>query len=108
MSEPSGAHTGGDARPLERLIVRSASRILVLTFVAIVLAILAWRLRAILLLVLLSIFVAALLHPAVRLLETKAGRSRLTATSLVYLFLVAVVAAIGFVVVHPLYDSSVH
>jgi predicted PurR-regulated permease PerM len=93
-------------RPLEQVIVRSALKILLLSIVLLAAALLAWRLRILILLILVSTFVAVLLNPFVRLLRRR-GVPRTAAAILVYLALVLIGAAMSFVIVHPLYSSAI-
>jgi predicted PurR-regulated permease PerM len=66
---------------------------------------LLWRLRVIVLLILVSLFIGALLHPLVTFVE-RHGSARGTATAIVF-FLAAVVAtAVGYVLLHPVYASA--
>jgi predicted PurR-regulated permease PerM len=91
----------------ERLVIRSALRVLLLTLLVLVLALLAWRLRVLLLLVVVSGFVAVLVNPFVRFL-IKRGIRRTLAALIVYLLFVIIGAALGFVMLHPLYNSAIH
>jgi predicted PurR-regulated permease PerM len=92
---------------IERIVVRSALKILVLSLVVVALALLAWRLRVLLLLVVVSGFVAVLVNPFVRFLIRR-GMRRTPAALVVYLLFVIVGAALGFVMLHPLYNSAIH
>jgi len=66
---------------------------------------LLWRLRVVVLLILVSSFIAALLHPAVSLLERR-GIRRSSSTLIVFFLSMAVVGSVGFVLVHPVYASA--
>ena len=92
-------------RDLERMIVRSALRILGLTLLIVVGALLAWRLRLILLLVLAAIFVAALLNPAVHALQ-RYRLPRTLAVLVVYVLLTVVIALVGYTLFHSIYFEA--
>jgi predicted PurR-regulated permease PerM len=64
-----------------------------------------WRLRAILLLIFVSLFIAALLHPAVSFLDRR-GLRRGASTTIVFLLATACVGGIGYVLFHPVYESA--
>lgn len=64
-----------------------------------------WRLRVILLLVFVAMFVSALLHPAVSALDRR-GLRRGLSTSIVFFAATAMVVGVGFVLFHPVYDSA--
>ncbi len=66
---------------------------------------LVWRLRVIVLLVLVSLFVSALLHPAVSFVERR-GSSRGTATAIVFFIAAVVAIAAGYLLLHPVYGSA--
>ena len=93
------------ARDLEHLAVRIAARILLLTTGFVIALLLAWHLRAILLLVVVALFVAVIINPFVRWLSQH-GLSRSLAVAAVYSFLVVLVAALGYVFVHPVVQSA--
>lgn len=69
-------------------------------------ALLIWRLRVIVLLILVSLFLAALLHPFVRLLERGGIRRRGLATSMVFGVAAVAMLGIGYVLLHPVYASA--
>jgi predicted PurR-regulated permease PerM len=91
--------------PTEYLIVRSAILVLLATVVVVAVALLAWRLRATLLLVAIGIFVATLLNPFIALLRRR-GLRHGAAVSIVYLILVLVAFAFGYLVFHPLITNA--
>jgi len=93
------------AREVEHLAVRIAARILLLTTGFVIALLLAWHLRAILLLVGLGLFVAVIVNPFVRVLASH-GLSRMLAVAIVYSTLVVLVAALGYVFVHPVVQSA--
>jgi len=66
---------------------------------------LLWRLRVIVLLILVSLFIGALLHPAVSFVVRR-GTGRAVATAIVFFVTAAVVAAIGYVLLHPVFGSA--
>jgi predicted PurR-regulated permease PerM len=66
---------------------------------------LVWRLRVIVLLIIVSLFVAALLHPIVRFVE-RLGVRRSIATIAVFFFSLAAAVTLGYVLVHPVYTSA--
>ena len=66
---------------------------------------LLWRLRVIVLLILVSLFIGALLHPAVSYVERQ-GIRRGAATTIVFFLSIAVVGSVGYVLVHPVYSSA--
>jgi len=66
---------------------------------------LLWRLRVVVLLIIVSLFLGALLHPAVSFVERR-GIRRGIATVVVFLFSAAVVVTVGYVLVHPVYSSA--
>ena len=66
---------------------------------------LLWRLRVVVLLILVSLFLGALLHPAVSFVERR-GIRRGLATALVFFVSAAVVLTVGYVLVHPVYSSA--
>ncbi len=72
--------------------------------VAVALALL-WRLRVVVLLIVVSLFLGALLHPAVSFVERR-GIRRGIATALVFFFAAAVGATVSYVLVHPVYSSA--
>ncbi|HLN06862.1 MAG TPA: AI-2E family transporter, partial [Acidimicrobiales bacterium] len=66
---------------------------------------LLWRLRVVVLLILVSLFLGALLHPAVSFVE-RHGPRRGTATAIVFFLSVAVAVAVGYLLLHPVYLSA--
>jgi predicted PurR-regulated permease PerM len=94
-------------RDLEHLIVRAAIRILIVVVVFFLVILLAWRLRALLLLVAVALFIAALLTPFVRLLR-RHGLGRGQSVALTYFILLVAAGGLGYLLVHPVYESAVH
>lgn len=66
---------------------------------------LLWRLRLIVLLILVSLFLATLLHPAVRFVERR-GPSRGVATAIVFSLATVLGITVGYVLLHPVYSSA--
>ena len=89
----------------EWFIVRTSAFVLVSSVVVLALALLAWRLRVTLLLILIGVFVAALLNPFVRFLRRR-GMRRGPAVGVVYLVIVVVALAFGYLIFHPLLSSA--
>jgi predicted PurR-regulated permease PerM len=94
-------------RAIEFLVVRSSIYVLLSGLVVVLLVLLAWRLRATLLLVAIGIFIAALLNPFVRMLARR-GMRRGYAVGIVYLVLVLLAFAFGYLVFHPLVSNATH
>jgi predicted PurR-regulated permease PerM len=66
---------------------------------------LLWRLRVIVLLIVVSLFLAALLHPVVSFVERRGVRRGL-ATTVVFFVSVGVAAVVAYLLVHPVYTSA--
>ncbi len=66
---------------------------------------LLWRLRVVVLLIVVSLFLGALLHPAVSFVERR-GIRRGLATALVFFVSAAVALTVGYALVHPVYASA--
>lgn len=96
-----------ETRSLERVVVAIALKVLAISFTAGILVILAWRLRLILLLVLISFFIAALLYPAVALL-TRHGVRRTPAVMIVYLLLLIVMFGLGYTFFNTVITQATH
>ncbi len=92
-------------RATEWLVVRSAVFVLLAGLVVLVAALLVWRLRVTILLLLVSLFIAVLLNPFVRMLCQR-GLSRVNAVFVVYGVLVVVALAFGYLLFHPLVSSA--
>jgi predicted PurR-regulated permease PerM len=93
------------AAAIERLVVRSSIKVAASILLIFVAAELAWRLRALLLLVAVALFIAAFLHPIVRAVERR-GPGRTTAVLLVYGTLIVLAAGTLFLILHPVYTSA--
>jgi predicted PurR-regulated permease PerM len=92
-------------RATEWLVVRSAVYVLLAGLVVLVVALLAWRLRATILLLAVSVFLAVLLNPFVRML-CRRGMRRVNAVFIVYGVLVVLALAFGYLLFHPLVSSA--
>ena len=90
---------------LRRLIVTSSLRVVVGILGIGTGALVAWRLRLLLLLVAVAFFIALLLQPFVHLLQQR-GLRRSSAVMIVYLVLAVLAGAFGYLVFHPLYTSA--
>jgi predicted PurR-regulated permease PerM len=121
LLEPTSSGTGeeGPSRPerreFDRRVVRAAVIVNIVVLVTLVAALLAWRLRALLLLVVVSLFAAAVLHPIVAGLQRlgmrrASGRpvSRGVATTIVFVGAFLVASAIGIVITHPVITEATH
>ena len=93
------------ARAIERVVLRSALRVALVALATVAVATLVWRLRALVLLLLVAIFVAALLDPVVRLL-TRGRISRGSAVGAVYLVGLVATGALVYLFLHPIIGSA--
>ncbi|MGA2528262.1 MAG: AI-2E family transporter [Acidimicrobiales bacterium] len=66
---------------------------------------LLWRIRIVVLLVIVSLFLAALLHPVVSFVERRRVRRGL-ATTIVFFLSAALALTVGYLLVHPVYTSA--
>ncbi len=94
-------------REFEHRVLRASLIGSLVVWGTIVGALLVWRLRVVWLLVLVSIFVAALLHPVVRYVERR-GLRRGVATVVVFVAALVVFVTLGVVLVHPVIGSATH
>jgi len=88
--------------------IRVARTALVVTGVVVGVGIglaLLWRLRVIVLLIVVSLFLAALLHPVVSFVERRGVRRGL-ATAVVFFLAAVLFGTLGYVLVHPVYASA--
>ncbi len=92
-------------RAVEHLVLRSAVLVAIVALVTVVGALLLWRLRLLVLLLAVAVFIAILLDPVVRALARR-GLSRGTATAVVYLVGVVAAVALLYLLVHPVYSSA--
>jgi predicted PurR-regulated permease PerM len=94
-------------REFQRRVLRATlivDAVLVLTLLT---AVVAWKLRALLLLMLISLFMTLLLHPLVSFLERRDMRRSL-ATGVVFIFGTAVIVTLLFVILTPLVNAAEH
>lgn len=94
------------AREIERIVMRSAFGVILTTLASTIVVLVLWRLRLLVLLVLVSLFLATLLNPAVAFLVRR-GLRRGSAVAVVYLVLAVVCGGLGYVLFHPVYSSAV-
>ncbi|MGA3352097.1 MAG: AI-2E family transporter [Acidimicrobiales bacterium] len=98
--DPVGTQRAYDLRVAR--IAMIATGVVVLTGIALALL---WRIRIVVLLVIVSLFLAALLHPVVSFVERR-GVRRALATTIVFFLSAAVAVAVGYLLVHPVYTSA--
>ena len=79
-----------------------ATGVVVLTGIGLALL---WRIRIVVLLVVVSLFLAALLHPVISFVERRRVRRGL-ATTIVFFLSAALAIAVGYLLVHPVYSSA--
>jgi predicted PurR-regulated permease PerM len=96
-----------EGRSLEHVVTVIAIRVLCLTGAFVIFVLLAWRLRLILLIILVSLFIAALLNPGVHLL-TKRGLKRTPAVLVIYLVLIGLVLGIGYTFFNTVLNQATH
>ncbi len=121
MSEPSGTRPssggrvprlGADSersarREFQRRVLRGALIVDVVVVVTLLLGLLAWRLRAILLLIVIALFMTLLLHPLVSFLERRKMRRGL-ATGIVFVGGFGLLAVLLFVLLQPVVTGAEH
>lgn len=115
---PSASEQGptrAERREFDRRVVRAAVIVNIIVVVTLVLALLAWRLRVLLLLVIVSLFTAAVLHPIIGMVQRLGLRRRSSAplprglaTTVVFLFAFALVVGVGVVLTHPVITEATH
>lgn len=96
-----------DTRSPERIAVSISLRVLAASLAALIFVLLVWRLRLIVLLVLVSVFIAALLNPFVRILIRR-GMRRTFAVSIVYLLLIVIALGIGYSLFNTVVNQAIH
>ena len=101
VGPPASAPLLGTTEPVNWATVRTAVVVLLASAVVFALVLLIWRLRVTLLLILIGVFIAALLNPAVRALHRR-GMRRGYAVGLVYALLVIAAFGFGYSVFHPI------
>src|SRR5271166_721629 len=94
-------------REFERRVLRATLIVVSVVFVSLVVALLAWRLRAVLLIIVVSLFIAAVLHPIVAFFERR-GLRRGPATGLVFFGAVLAWGGVVAVLLHPVITSATH
>ena len=104
-----------ERREFDRRVVRAAVIVNLIVVVTVVTFLLVWRLRALFLLVIVSLFAAAVLHPIVSIvarlgLHRKTPRPirRSVATALVFLVALALLAGVGVIITHPVITEATH
>lgn len=94
-------------REFQRRVFRAALIVDGVVVATALVGLLAWRLRTLLLLIAVSLFMTVLLHPLVSLLERRGVRRGL-ATGVVFVAGVAVIGTVLFVILTPLVDAAEH
>jgi predicted PurR-regulated permease PerM len=92
-------------RYLERAAFRCSLIVTGVVTGSIVAILLLWRLREIILLVFVALFVAALLNPAVSFLDRR-GLRRGISTTIVFVLAAVAAGGIGYLLFHPVYESA--
>jgi predicted PurR-regulated permease PerM len=103
----------GEARPgrdeqlrfLERAAFRCSLIVVGVAGGSVLAVLVLWRLREILLLVFVAMFLSVLLNPAVSFLERR-GLRRGVSTTIVFVAAAAAAGGIGYELFHPVYDSA--
>jgi predicted PurR-regulated permease PerM len=115
FQEGTDGPTRNERREFDRRVVRAAVIVCLVVVVTIVTLVLLWRLRALMLLVVVSLFAAAVLHPIVRFvqrlgLRRKDSRVFGRGVSTLVVFVAAIVGAGGIiaVLVHPVITEASH
>ena len=88
--------------------LRVARTALIVTSVVVIAGVglaLLWRLRLVVLLIVVALFLGSLLHPAVSCVERR-GIRRGGAAAIVFLLSAVVVVGLGYLIVHPVYSSA--
>jgi predicted PurR-regulated permease PerM len=108
MSEQKGAPRLDPAQNQRAYDLKVARIALIATGVVVAMGIslaLLWRLRVVVLLILVSLFLATLLHPVVSFVERRKVRRGL-ATTIVFFASAALAAIVAYLLVHPVYTSA--
>lgn len=92
-------------RAIDHLVARASFIVALVALATVTGALLLWRLRLLVLLLLVAVFLAVLLEPGVRAL-TRRGLRRGTATATVYLVGAVSAIALLYLLVHPVYSSA--
>lgn len=98
--DPAGTQRAYDQRVARIALI--ATGVVVTTGIGLALL---WRLRVVALLIVVSLFLAALLHPVVSFVERRGVRRGL-ATAVVFFFSSAVATSVAYLLVHPVYTSA--
>lgn len=102
----TGSSDRGQRHDVDIRVLRTTMIVTAVVLATFVGAILVWRLRVIILLILVSLFLAALLNPVVGFVQRHAIRRRGIATAVVFLAATAVALSLGYLLLHPVYDSA--
>ena len=94
-------------REFSRRVLRASLIVDSVAVATVLVAVLAWKLREVLLLVVIALFVTLLLHPVVSYVERRGVRRGL-AVGIVFVLGVAVVATLLFVILNPLIAAAEH
>jgi predicted PurR-regulated permease PerM len=94
-------------RAFQRRVLRATLIVDGVVLLTLITVVLAWKLRAVLLLVLISLFFTLLLHPLVSFVERRNVR-RALATAVVFVVGVGVLATLLFVIINPLVSAAEH
>jgi len=94
-------------RELQRRVLRASLMVDGVVLLTLVAAVVAWKLRTVLLLVLISLFLTVLLHPLVSALERRNVRRGL-ATGVVFVAGFAILGTVLFVILHPVVSAAEH
>jgi len=108
MTEQMGGRQLDPSQSQRAYDIRVARIAFIATSVVVAAAIslaLLWRLRVVVLLIFVSLFLSALLHPVVSFVERRGVRRGL-ATTIVFFVSAVVAATVAFLLVHPVYTSA--
>jgi predicted PurR-regulated permease PerM len=94
-------------RELQRRVLRASLIVDGVVLLTLVAAVVAWKLRTVLLLVVISLFLTVLLHPLVSALERRNVRRGL-ATGIVFVAGFAMLGTVLFVILHPVVSAAEH
>jgi predicted PurR-regulated permease PerM len=105
--------TRAERREFDRRVVRTAVIANIVVVFTIVVVLLAWRLRALLLLVVVSLFVAAVMHPIVSMVARLGLRrrnprrfKRSVATAVVYFAALVLLVVVGVIITDPVISEA--
>ncbi|MGH9299706.1 MAG: AI-2E family transporter, partial [Acidimicrobiales bacterium] len=94
-------------REFQRRVMRASLIVDGVILLTLVVVLVAWKLRTVLLLIVVSLFLTLLLHPVVSALERRGVRRGL-ATGIVFVSGLVIVATLLFVILRPLVNSAEH